>query len=38
MRRGRTLNVAYTFANGKKINIPLGLLGFTSAYNKLASN
>ena len=38
MRRGRKLNVAYTFANGKKISIPLGLLGFTAAYNKLASN
>ncbi|MEM7427442.1 MAG: invasion associated locus B family protein [Pseudomonadota bacterium] len=38
MRRGRKLNVSYTFANGKKINIPLGLLGFTAAYNKLASN
>ena len=38
MRKGRKLHVAYTFSNGKKINIPLGLLGFTAAYNKLASN
>lgn len=38
MRKGRKLNVAYTFANGRKINIPLGLLGFTAAYNKLATN
>ena len=35
MRKGTKLNISYTFANGKKITIPLGLVGFSAAYKKL---
>lgn len=38
LRKGDKLNVSYTFANGKKIRVPIGLRGFTAAYKKLTSN
>lgn len=36
LRKGSQLKISYTFANGKKIAIPIGLQGFTAAYKKLA--